>query len=195
MKTKHHRQSVYHLIISLTFVAIGIFLLNKNAMVAWATILFFGFGVAVLGYQLITQYRFSSQREKTVALTFPQQIVIEKIVSVDVEILEEWVRKCNKEYQPFHGVNAVKIEDTNFQWYVYFSAGELIRNAPFEAVLSESIYTSLSEIDGVKEVHREDTEVFIVDGDVCGEVLVETAAKAIDTFMVARLSQWLESNS
>ncbi len=121
---------------------------------------------------------------------FPEEIVIERVEPSDDEILEEWKRICTHDHQDMHVVYASKWKDGDFEWDVTFSAGELIREEPFVSIMNELIINAITSIKSVKEAHHEDTEKYVVSGEVEGEELVRRVSSAIDEFAKEHLANW-----
>lgn len=128
-------------------------------------------------------------KKKKVPL-FPEGVDVQQKESIDSEVLESWVRICHKNHAQFHSVDAVRVDDEEFPWYVYFSAGEFIREEPYVSILNNAIARSLSSVEGVEEAFHEDTEKYVISGSPQGEDLVRTVSEAIDLFMEENLEKW-----
>lgn len=104
----------------------------------------------------------------------------EKVRPEDEEIVEEWARLIGDDAR---GVDVVRIAvEGEWQWEVYISALEFVREKPLEPELARSLEAKLSQVPGAKQVVREDTETFIVDGDPSGEALALAACEVVDAF-------------
>jgi len=114
---------------------------------------------------------------------FPEEIKIERVEPSDNEILEEWVRVLHKNHLQFHSVNAIRVKDEEFPWYLCFGAGEFIREEPFVGYLNNAISNALLNVEGVNAAYHEDTEKYVIAGAPSGEELVLSASKAIDKFI------------
>ncbi len=128
------------------------------------------------------------RREKVAQ--FPEEVSVESVVPADEEILEEWIRNLHKAHSQFHSVNAIRVDDQNFPWYVYFGAGEFIREEPFVNDLNESIVKALLNVERVTQAFHEDTEKYVISGNPSGEDLVRQVSEAIDQFIKSNLENW-----
>jgi len=122
---------------------------------------------------------------------FPSEVIVMQITPQDGEVLEEWTRVCDKEHREFHSIDLIKIDDEDFPWYLYFSAGEFIREEPFVSELSEVIYTAIKGVEGVGDAFHEDREKFVISGsEISAKTLVYQVAAAVDKFMRENLHKW-----
>ncbi len=128
--------------------------------------------------------------KKKKQIEFPTEIVVEECQPCDDEIAEEWSRNCEKHLSDIHGVYAAKWIEGQYLWQVTFSAGEFIREEPFVNYLNEAVFDAISSTEGVSESHHEDTEKYIISGEVNGKLLVENVSKAIDNFATKYLKKW-----
>jgi hypothetical protein len=121
---------------------------------------------------------------------FPEGINVEKIEPADEEILEEWARILHKNHMQFHSVDAIRVADKAFPFYLSFGAGEFIREMPFVEALNEAIYDAIMSVSGVETAFHEDTETYVITGTPNGEALVYEVAKAIDQYIKGNIDQW-----
>ena len=122
---------------------------------------------------------------------FPTEIIVEQVTPQDGEILEEWSRICHQRHKQFHAIDVIKIDDGEFPWYLYFSAGEFIREEPFVNELSRVIYEAIERVEGVKDVFHEDTEKFVIAGEnISPKELIYQVSTVIDKFMRENLHKW-----
>lgn len=56
--------------------------------------------------------------------------------------------------------------------------------------MNERISNAITSMAGVKEAHHEDTEKYVVSGEVQGEELVRRVSHAIDDFAKEHLANW-----
>jgi hypothetical protein len=105
-------------------------------------------------------------------------IEIRKITPADDEILEEWLR-VTKEPDVL-GVDASKGKHPRWRWQVFINAAEFVRKDPLAARLDRNITAALKGVAGVTAVAREDTEVWVLQGEANGEDLVRACAVALD---------------
>lgn len=124
---------------------------------------------------------------------FPEGIVIQQIEPQDYAVIEEWKRECESHLIGIFGVYASKIKNSNdFPWQVEFGAGEYIREEPFVSKMNDAIVKAIMSLEGVKEAHHEDTEKYIVSGELSGSELVKVVSVAIDDFARTYLEEWEE---
>lgn len=114
----------------------------------------------------------------------PSSIIIEKFLSTDDAVAEEWFRVCNKKFAGFHGVSAIRVDDEKYSWYVYFNADEFIGEEGFAPELYETICKALLAVPGVRDAQHEDTEKFVLTGSPNRKNRVESVSQSIDKFMV-----------
>ena len=91
-------------------------------------------------------------------------VQVEKIMSVDQEILEEWGRVTSE--PDLLGVGAVRIPSDDWPWQVHVSVMEFIRAEPLESELAVAISAALAAVPGVTKAAREDREQWAIKG--CG---------------------------
>ena len=105
-------------------------------------------------------------------------IAIRQLQPMDSGILESWDRVTDE--RDLFGISASKINRANWQWQVFVSVAEFVREDPLESILNRELETALREVRGVEEVVHEDQEVWIIAGDPNGEALVRSAAGVVD---------------
>ncbi len=104
---------------------------------------------------------------------------VESREPADEEIDQEWVRLTAE--PDVRGVEALRWKDSDtWPWQVIVGAHEFVREGPTADLLDERIYAALVAVPGSTQVAREDTEVWIVDGDPSGADLVTAAAAVVD---------------
>jgi hypothetical protein len=109
-------------------------------------------------------------------------IKIERVQPEDEEILEEWSRETQE--PDLRGVGAARSSDEDWPWTVNVSVIEFIRVQPLESELAAAITTALADVDGVKQVHHEGRETWIISGQADGSLLAHAAAAVVDQFSV-----------
>jgi hypothetical protein len=117
-------------------------------------------------------------------------IEIRRVEPMDFEILEEWQRITDE--RDILGVSATRVDDQKWKWRVFVAVAEFVREEPLESELWDRITVSLSTVKGVKSVVHEDREVWIIEGDVNGKVLVSSASSALDS-LAPQLRKHMES--
>ena len=121
---------------------------------------------------------------------FPSSVEIKQLSPVDDEIAEEWHRICESHLIDIHGVYAAKWKEGEYRWELTFAAGEFIREEPFVQKLNEAVFSAISSVDGVKEAHAEDTEKYIIAGEIEGRDLINSVSLAIDEFAKTYVEEW-----
>ena len=183
--------------VCIIFVVIGIALREEHKVMAYLSIGFWGLGIIFLTIQLITNIR-SKYFPKEIKVNFPESIDIKQCDPSDEEIVEEWFRdfaKCSDQYEYLHGVSAYRVDDKEFPWYVYFSAGSEIREEPFASKLYKVVYDAILKVEGVAEAFHEDREKFVVTGSPRGYDLIYSVSAAIDEYMIAHEWDWLKQDT
>jgi hypothetical protein len=104
------------------------------------------------------------------------QVEVQQIQPFDSSIQEEWIRVT--EEQDLLGVGASKFDSNT--WRVFVNVAEFIREEPLQSDLFERITEALAKTDGVETAYQEDREVWIVQGDVTGESLIQSCAVALN---------------
>ncbi len=105
-------------------------------------------------------------------------IEVRQITPEDGEILEEWIRVTAE--KDVLGVNATRSAG-KWNWTIFISAAEFVRGDPLAARLDRDITAALSQVKGVTAVAREDTEVWLVQGQgAAGADLVRACGEALD---------------
>ena len=179
--------------VCLMFLVIGIVLHHEHQVVAYLNIVFGGTGAVVLLIQLFVTVR-NKYFPKPLTVKFPASIEIKQVSPSDDEV-ESWLRvfeNDSSQFNALHGVDATQVDDPEYPWYVYFGAGEFIREEPFESLLAEAIAQALTRVEGVESAFREDTEKLIITGSPSGYDLVYEISAAIDAFMIAHELDWLK---
>ncbi|MEM8594821.1 MAG: hypothetical protein AAGF06_08440, partial [Pseudomonadota bacterium] len=85
------------------------------------------------------------------------------------------------------GVNATKTsfadedenEDDDFEWGVYVSVAEFIREEPFESRFRSMIHEAISGVEGVESAYEQDRELWGLEGDPSGEALVHAVLSVL----------------
>ena len=121
----------------------------------------------------------------------PELILVERNRNPDEEVLEEWSRACELVEKDLQTVGAVKWDQSPYPWSVDFGAAAFIREEPYAGILEGVLTRALKQLPGVKEVIREDTEKWMVDGDTTGEELVRVGSVAVDKFLLKYRDKWL----
>ncbi len=104
---------------------------------------------------------------------------VESVEPVDEEIDQEWSRATAE--PDVRGVEAVHWKDAeDWPWQVTVGAHEFVRNGSLADLMDERIYAALAAVPRVAQVFREDTEMWIVDGDPSGAELVTAVAAVLD---------------
>ncbi len=98
----------------------------------------------------------------------------------DEEIAEEWSRHTSEPDVCWVGASRW-VDGGDWPWQVHVAAAEFVRDGPLSAAMDAGVYEALVAVDGVTDVAREDTEVWIVAGDPAGADLVRVVASFIDT--------------
>jgi hypothetical protein len=108
----------------------------------------------------------------------PTTLEIRKIAPLDSSIAEEWERVTTEE--EVLGIGAARRKNSEWNWQIFVSAAEFVRKDPLASRLDTAITSALKKLKGVKAVVREDTEVWLVKGEVGGEELVRAGSTALD---------------
>lgn len=103
--------------------------------------------------------------------------------SGDEELLEAWKRGCAGIEPSAQTVGASRWDWPEFAWSVSIALGEFVTDPADSEALHQVIVEALMAVPGVKEVGREDKEVWTVDGDPSGPDIVKAGAVAIDRFL------------
>ena len=101
----------------------------------------------------------------------------------DDELLEHWVRACADIEPSAQAVSAHRWDGPEFAWSVSFDLGEFVTDPEDSHALHQTVVQALIKVPGVKEVGREDKEVWAVDGDPSGPDIIRAGAVAIDQFL------------
>ena len=103
---------------------------------------------------------------------------VESREPADEEIDQEWVRFTAE--PDVRGVEALRWKDADtWPWQVVVSAHEFVREGATADLMDERI-AALVAVPGATQVAREDTEVWIVDGNPSGADLVTAVAAVVD---------------
>ena len=105
-------------------------------------------------------------------------IEVRKITPEDSGVLEEWDRVTSDE--DVLGVSAARLKRAKWNWQISISAAEFVRKDPLASRLQNAVMSALKKVKGVKSVVREDTEVWLVEGEASGEELVRACSGAVD---------------
>ena len=181
------------LLLSIGFVVLGLFIFMQTGImskiVALITITFFGFCAITFAIQL------SAKGKKAVPIVIkpknPESILVQRDPKPDEEITEAWFRACKLDDTDLQSVDAVKSECSSYPWSISFGAAHAIREEPYAGILEDTLNKALNAIPGVKNAVREDTEKWVVEGDINGEVLVRAGSVAIDKFLHRYRDKWL----
>jgi len=90
------------------------------------------------------------------------------------------VRKITPEDSGVLGVSAARLKRAKWNWQISISAAEFVRKDPLASRLQNAVMSALKKVKGVKSVVREDTEVWLVEGEASGEELVRACSGAVD---------------
>ncbi|WP_066257247.1 hypothetical protein [Hydrogenophaga flava] len=152
-----------------------------EAIIAWATVLFFGGGFVVLVTRLWRQ----ASRQPTFHARIPADIRIEQL-DPDDEIEESWSHTSAA--QPLLRVTAQKWkEGARFRWQVYAYLPTLVHDPVWSEQLGLRLHEALRKTCNVVEVGRDDVEVWVVDGEPEGRDLVANAGAALASCIPAIL--------
>lgn len=111
-------------------------------------------------------------KDKTSALE------VRKITPEDSEVAEEWERVTSE--PDVLGVNAARLKRAKWNWQIFINAAEFVRRDPLASRLDADITVALKKVKGVSAVAREDTEIWLVQGEAGGEDLIRASARALD---------------
>ncbi len=106
-------------------------------------------------------------------------VEVRKITPEDNEVAEEWERVTSE--PDVHGVSAGRLKRTKWNWQIFINSAEFVRGDPLASRLDADVTAALKKVKGVSAVVREDTEVWLLQGDASGEEIVRACAKALDT--------------
>lgn len=167
-------------------VILGIFLTFQNGWVpkifGGLCIIFFGGGAIVLLGKLLLAKK-NTTKKVIINIKKPESILVKRNPEPDEEVLEEWHRACTLADAEFQMVHATKYNWERFSWGVTFGLAYCIRQQPYADIIAADLTQALLEIPGVKEAVREDTEKWLIEGEVTGEALIRNGSVAVDTFL------------
>ena len=118
------------------------------------------------------------------------EVEVRQIEPSDSEILREWERVTDDD--EILGVSVSLGREPEWKWQVCVAVAEFVRDEPLESNFSNRITLALGRVKGVKEVIREDREVWLVDGEPDGEELVREVSAALDA-MEEDLREYLKT--
>lgn len=182
------------------FVVLGLWLVSTgvlfNQIFGGLSIAFFGLGGIAF---VCRNTRFLRNfREPTIAnhaepklhlKDDPSTVQVTRVVVDDEEVLECWKRSCSEMLPHFQSVSIVETVDSGGYRNLTVGAGEFYQAEPEAGELENAIVSGLSRLPGVTEVLREDTEVWLVVGDLPSIEVIQHAAIAVDGFHRNRLSR------
>jgi hypothetical protein len=108
----------------------------------------------------------------------PAAVEVRKITPEDSEVAEEWERVTAE--PDVLGVNAARLTRAKWNWQIFINAAEFVRRDPLASRLDADITLALKKVKGVSAVAREDTEIWLVQGEAGGEDLVRACSQALD---------------
>ncbi|MFV0453335.1 MAG: hypothetical protein ACK5LS_14045 [Propioniciclava sp.] len=163
---------------------LGVFLLvvtpptPTNRIVGWLTVAFFGVGTLIL-FTRRPSLESTPQRGRAVFhAMIPDDITVERETDIDAELDEYWVHSSAT--QPLLHVDAVRWkEPAEYQWSVSVVLAELAQGSESAPILDLAIDDALAATAQVVEVHRDDTETWVVSGSPRGEDLVRNVGAAV----------------
>jgi len=78
------------------------------------------------------------------------------------------------------GVSAIPGEEAD-SWFVILTVAEFVRDEPLESKFRKLVDDTLNSINGVSLVEEADREVWYVEGDVSGDILVLSTVQSLNT--------------